>query len=230
MTGAARGPVLDPLAERILAIIHQRGLGVGDPIPTELELIDELSVSRNSVREAIRGLRALGIVDIRHGFGTFVGDASLNALSPSLTFRALTNGSGDDRRGLRDLVDIRELVEVGVIDRVVGTLADETLDRLAALCERMAETDLDPDVDREFHRTLYASIDNPLIGQLIDLFWDSYRAAHAALTLPGNRNTAHTAAQHAAIVTALRTGDRAAARAAMTAHFTDIKERLQPNG
>lgn len=222
----ARGPVLDPLAERILAIIHQRGLGVGDPIPTELELIDELAVSRNSVREAIRGLRALGIVDIRHGFGTFVGDASLGALSPSLTFRALT--TGDDLRGLRDLVDLRELVEVGVIDRVVGTLPEATLDRLAELCERMAETDLDPDVDREFHRTLYAVLDNPLVGQLIDVFWDAYRAAHAALTLPGNTNTAHTVAQHAAIVTALRTGDPAAARAAMTAHFTDIKNRLRP--
>ncbi|HEY2701410.1 MAG TPA: FCD domain-containing protein [Pseudonocardiaceae bacterium] len=224
----ARGPVLDPLAERILAIIHQRGLGVGDPIPTELELIDELSVSRNSVREAIRGLRALGIVDIRHGFGTFVGDASLGALSPSLTFRALTNGTRDDLRGLRDLVDLRELVEVGVIDRVVGNLPVSTLDRLAELCERMAETDLDPDVDREFHRTLYAVLDNPLVGQLIDVFWDAYRAAHTALTLPGNTNTTHTVAQHAAIVTALRSGDPAAARAAMTAHFTDIKNRLRP--
>ena len=224
------GPVLDPLAERILAIIHQRGLGVGDPIPTEMELIDELAVSRNSVREAIRGLRALGIVDIRHGFGTFVGDASLGALSPSLTFRALTNGTRDDRRGLRDLVDIRELVEVGVIDRIAGTLPEQTLDRLAELCDRMAETDLDPDVDREFHRTLYASIDNPLVGQLIDLFWDAYRAAHTALTLPGNGDTAHTVAQHAAIVSALRAGDHTAARAAMTAHFTDIKQRLRPQG
>jgi DNA-binding FadR family transcriptional regulator len=92
----------------------------------------------------------------------------------------------------------------------------------------MAETDLDPDVDREFHRTLYAVLDNPLVGQLIDVFWDAYRAAHTALTLPGNTNTTHTVAQHAAIVTALRSGDPAAARAAMTAHFTDIKNRLRP--
>lgn len=83
-----RRVALDPLAQQILALIHQRGLGVGDSMPTELELIEELAVSRNSVREAVRALRALGIVDIRHGHGTFVGDAPLHALSPALTFRA----------------------------------------------------------------------------------------------------------------------------------------------
>src|SRR5690625_3907158 len=83
-----RRKALDPLAEQILTLIHARGLRVGDSMPTELELIEELSVSRNSIREAVRSLRALGIVDIRHGHGTFVGEAPLHALSPALTFRA----------------------------------------------------------------------------------------------------------------------------------------------
>lgn len=231
MTGTVSGnpgqTALDPLAEQILSLIHARGLRVGDAMPTELELIDELAVSRNSVREAVRALRALGIVDIRHGHGTFVGDASLRALSPALTFRALADRSAGDLHGLRDLVDIRELVEVGVIDRLAGKLPADTLDRLGALCDEMERTDLDPDVDREFHRTLYAALDNPLVGQLVDVFWDSYRAAHAALTLPGTADSAHTVAQHRAIVAALRTGDADGVRVAMMEHFADIKHRLE---
>lgn len=219
-------PGLDPLAEQILTLIHQRGLRVGDSMPTELELINELSASRNSVREAVRALRALGIVDIRHGHGTFVGDAPLHALSPALTFRALADRSSEDLRGLRDLVDIRELVEVGVIDRLVGTLPEATLNHLADLCDEMERTHLDPDVDREFHRTLYAALDNPLVGQLVDVFWDSYHAAQSALTLPAATDNTHTVAQHRAIVDALRSGDREQLRTAMLEHFTDIKNRL----
>lgn len=221
-----RATALDPLAEQILTLIHRRGLRLGDLMPTELELIEELSVSRNSVREAVRALRALGIVDIRHGHGTFVGDASLHALSPALTFRALTERSPDDLRGLRDLVDIRELVEVGVIERLAGRLPEATLDRLSILCDEMERTDLDPDVDREFHRTLYAELDNPLVGQLVDVFWDSYHAAQAALTMPPTADSTRTVAQHRAVVAALRTGDTEAVCAAMTDHFADIKQRL----
>lgn len=219
-------PALDPLAERILSLIHQRGLRAGDPMPTELELIDELDVSRNSVREAVRALRALGIVDIRHGYGTFVGEASLHALAASLTFRALTERTSDELRGLRHLNDIRELVETGVIERLAGALSESTLDQLAELCDAMARTGLDPGIDREFHRTLYAELDNPLVGQLIDVFWDAYHAAQAALTVPAGTDTRQTVAQHRAIVRALREGDPAAARTAMREHFADIKRRL----
>ncbi|GAB2737372.1 FadR/GntR family transcriptional regulator [Salinifilum aidingensis] len=221
-----RRAALDPLAEQILTLIHERGLRVGDSMPTELELIEELSVSRNSVREAVRALRALGIVDIRHGHGTFVGEAPLHALSPALTFRALADRSSEDLGGLRDLVDIRELVEVGVVERLVGALPDETLDHLAALCDEMERTDLDPDVDREFHRTLHARLDNPLVGQLVDVFWDSYHAAEDALTLPAAADSARTVAQHRAIVEALRAGDSRQLRTAMLEHFADIKDRL----
>ncbi|WP_051165810.1 FadR/GntR family transcriptional regulator [Amycolatopsis orientalis] len=214
----------DPLAAEILRLIRERGLRAGDPMPTELELIDHLEVSRNTVREAIRGLRALGIVDIRHGHGTFVGEGSLTVLAPSLVFRTLTDGGP---AGLLNLVDIRELVEVGTMDTLAGALPAGTLARLDELCDEMVRTSLDPEVDREFHRTLYAGLANPLVGQLVDLFWDSYHAAESALTLATDeQNVAHTAEQHRAIVRALRAGDPRLARTAMTEHFADIRERL----
>lgn len=223
--GTTRRPVLDPLSERILELIHDRGLRPGDPMPTELELIELLGVSRNSVREAVRSLRALGIVDVRHGHGTVVGEASLHVLSPSLTFRAVANGA-DDLAGLRNLIEVRELIEVGVVGRLAGGLDESTLDSLDALCAAMDETELDPETDREFHRVLYSRVDNPLIGQLVDVFWDAYRTAHEVLSAPGETEKAETVRLHTAIVDALRAGDSAAARDAMTAHFAEINHRL----
>ena len=157
-----------------------------------------------------------------------MGEASLHVLSPSLAFRAVAGGDG--LAGLRNLIEVRELIEVGVAGRLAGTLDESTLDRLDALCTAMGETELDPETDREFHRLLYARVDNPLIGQLVDVFWDAYRTAHDALSAPGPAERAETVRLHAAIVDALRAGDSAAARAAMTAHFAEINHRLGFDG
>lgn len=95
----------------------------------------------------------------------------------------------------------------------------------------MADSHLDPDIDRAFHHTLYVRLDNPLVGQLVELFWEAYHAARATLDLarPTGAEAAHVLDCHRAIVTALRSGDRAAARRAMTAHFAEIKHRLGPD-
>src|SRR5688500_1293484 len=95
--------------DRIVDLIHERGLLPGAPMPTEPQLMDLLGASRNSVREAVRALQALGIVEIRHGFGTFVGRASLDVMSPSLRFR-IRSGLSGGIHALRDLVEVRELL------------------------------------------------------------------------------------------------------------------------
>lgn len=227
VAGRSRAAALDPLAEQILQLIRERGLRVGDVVPTELELIEKLAVSRNSVREAMRALRTLGIVEVRHGHGTYVADVPLPALSPSLAFRALVEPDEDRLKGLRNLVDVRELVEVGVIDRLVGRVPAEILAELEELCEKMAASQLDPQFDREFHRTLFACLDNPLIGQLADLFWDAYLAARDGMDLePPPAATGHTVTLHRQILAALRSGDAVAAHDATVEHFTELKQRL----
>jgi DNA-binding FadR family transcriptional regulator len=209
------------LQQRIVALIHDRQLTPGAAMPTEPMLMDLLGASRNSVREAIQALQALGIVEIRHGHGTFVGSASLDVLSPSLAFRVRSqtpSGIG----ALHDLVEVRELIEVGLIGQVAGTLSEARLAALDALVARMA-TDLA--ADRAFHALLYESCGNDLVLQLIALFWNVYHEVEASLDPPEDR-VADVVANHQRIVDALRGGDAAEAREAMRAHFTDVKARV----
>lgn len=209
------------LQQRIVRLIHDRRLGPGEPLPTEPQLVDLLGASRNSVREAVRALRALGIVEIRRGLGMFVGEAPLRVFTPSLSFR-IRAGENGDVGSLRDLVEVRELLEVGLIGQVAGTLSTARLAALDALVRRMGE---DPEADRSFHALLYESAGNALVLQLIQLFWDVYHEVEQTLGPPEDR-VAEIEANHDRIVAALRAGDAAVAQDAMRRHFTDVKARI----
>ena len=209
------------LQERIVALIHERGLAPGSPMPTELQLMDLLGASRNSVREALRALQALGIVEIRHGHGTFVGHASLDALTPSLAFR-VRSGPGGGIRALQDLVEVRELLETGLIGQVAQSTSAPRLAALDALVNGM---DRDQEADRAFHALLYDSCGNELVLQLIGLFWDVYHEVEPTLGPPEERS-AEIVVNHRRIVAALRARDAEAAREAMRLHFRDVKARI----
>jgi DNA-binding FadR family transcriptional regulator len=211
----------ETVQERIVALIHDRRLAPGAAMPTEPQLMELLGASRNSVREAVRALQALGIVEIRHGFGTFVGRASLDVLSPSLEFRIRSGGQGGVR-ALHDLVEVRELLETGLIARVAGSTTATRLSALDALVTAMRN---DLEADRAFHSLLYETCGNELVLQLIDLFWQVYHQVEPLLGAPED-HTDDIVTHHRRIVEALRAGDPVAAQEAMRRHFRDVKERI----
>ncbi|MFJ8581083.1 FadR/GntR family transcriptional regulator [Micromonospora sp. NPDC093277] len=210
----------ETVQDRIVALIHDRQLQPGAPMPTEPQLMDLLGASRNSVREAVRALQALGIVEIRHGFGTFVGRASLDVLGPSLEFRI--RSGPQSVRALQDLVEVREMLETALVGRVAGSTSESRLAALDALVTAM-QTDLE--ADRAFHGLLYESCGNELVLQLITLFWQVYHQVEPLLGAPEERMDV-IVANHRRIVDALRARDAVAAQEAMQRHFRDVKERI----
>lgn len=215
-----------PTADRIVALLRERELHTGDPIPPEHELIDQLEVSRNTLREAIRELRTLGILEVRHGFGTFVGAAGLAPVSRTLVFRVISSPDGE-AAGLRDLVDVRELIEVAMMPRLAGQLPSPTLERLRALCRAMADPAQRVDADREFHRVLYAGQPNRLVCELVEVFWEAYHAVHAQLRELTEAAYQATVDRHLAIVDALESGSADDAATAMRDHFADLRDRIE---
>ena len=211
----------DSLQERIVRLIHERRLAPGAAMPTEPQLMELLGASRNTVREAVRALQALGIVEIRHGYGTFVGHAPLDVLTTSLAFRVRSRPDGQVR-ALHDLVAVRELLEAGLIGAVARDLSETRLAALDALVTAMAR---DKEADRAFHSLLYESCGNELVLQLIGLFWDVYHDLEPLLGPPEDR-AADIVANHRRIVEALRSRNAAAAQEAMHRHFRDVRARI----
>src|SRR5699024_6785545 len=75
------------IQDAIKQYVLTNGLAPGDPMPTEPELMAMLKISRNALREAMKALQALGFIEIRHGFGTYVGKPNMESLQAGLTFR-----------------------------------------------------------------------------------------------------------------------------------------------
>jgi DNA-binding FadR family transcriptional regulator len=216
------------LQEAIKELIVRRGLAPGSLLPTETELMAELSVSRHPLREAIKALQALGIVDIRHGLGTYVGTPSFSPLEAGLTFHSHLSLRGD-LRDIGDLVQIREVLETGLVRQVLALVDDadfDTLEGAVATMEReAAEGRYSPEADWVFHKTLYAPLRNELISDLLRVFWSVFDKVNAELPR-AVESPQVAAAAHRNILDALRGGDAQVLTAAVADHFTDIRERI----
>ncbi|MFD4261565.1 FadR/GntR family transcriptional regulator [Streptomyces sp. NPDC058534] len=214
---------------RIKDFILVEGLGPGDLLPTEAELCERLGVSRSSVREAIRTLSTLGIVDVRHGHGTYVGSMSLDALVEMLVFRGVLS-PGDDLRALRDVVEIRQVLDHGMAERIVASLAGTSNPDLHALVDEMvsvaAEGRTFPQQDRAFHTGLLARLDNKLVGQLVSAFWEVHTVVVPTLGLSVAADMDQTARAHGLMLDAAEAGDVAAFHTAVTAHYDPIGRAL----
>ncbi|GAA3523833.1 FadR/GntR family transcriptional regulator [Amycolatopsis ultiminotia] len=226
-TVVARAQRSEEITKRIIDLIVERRLPPGAPMPTELSLAEAIGVSRNSIREAVKALQALGIVEIRHGYGTFVGSAGSEALQTWLLFRTRTRGTTDAGR-LRDLLEVREMLETELTRRVARDHRPELIGRLEACVARMRRKGPDVAVaDREFHDLICAEAGFDLARELTGLFWDVYRAAETELGGPAAASVAGTAKRHQAIVDALVRRDEDAAEAAVHRHFDEVRKRAK---
>ncbi|WP_405932347.1 FadR/GntR family transcriptional regulator [Streptomyces sp. NBC_00827] len=230
-TGSRRRPerrLSGQIQREVMQLILDRKLRAGAPLPTEAELMEDLGVSRNSVREALKALQALDIVDIRHGYGTYVGEASLTPLVDGLTFRTLAR-PGDDASALAEILQVREVLEEGLIRRVAGTLSEAELDRLESVVTRMETAGQEggpfAELDREFHELLYASLGNALVPQLLGAFWTVFRRVSGIRGWTDDPAPEVTVRRHRDIVTALRAHDVEGAQRAMAFHFRGIEAR-----
>ena len=98
------------VVQRVEDVIVRGGLRPGDPLPTEVDLCEAVGASRSSVREAIRTLCALDLVEVRHGHGTYVGRMSMDPLVESVSFRGrLDRAEGSGLR--REVVEVRERLD-----------------------------------------------------------------------------------------------------------------------
>lgn len=216
-------------AEQIKRLILRRGLRPGDAIPPEAELCAELGVSRSSVREAIRTLATLDIVEVRHGSGTVVGRMRLTPLVETLVFRGVLQ-AGAELAALREVVELRLVFDQALAERVVACHRGQERPLLSQLVDQMlahaAAGRSFLQEDRRFHTELLAPVGNQLAEELVAAFWDIHAAVLPRLGLAPSADILRTAQAHGDMLDAALRGDVDAFRAATVAHYDPLLRML----
>jgi DNA-binding GntR family transcriptional regulator len=154
---------------------------------------------------------------------------SLAPMIEGLAFRTVAGHyRGED--SLIQLLELREAVERGLISRLAGRIPQTDLVELDALLDRMEEQAAQggaglADTDRAFHATLYRGLDNVLLSEVLEAFWDAFHRVRTDLGgVP--QDSRITCRQHRDILDAVKSGDAMRAEDAIREHFGNIRTRL----
>lgn len=228
MKPLTRAPLLHvSVQESLRAYIDDNGLAPGTLLPAEGGLATQLGVSRNSLREGIKALESLGVLETRRGVGIFVKAFSFEPLLDNLAY-----GLGGALRQIEEVLEIRRTLEVGLIGKTIDVIGEEdiaelraSVDRMRAHAERGETFAAD---DQLFHRLLFRCQDNETLVRLIDVFWLAFYKASDFVNLE-NTDPMATWRDHAAIVDAIEAKDLEEARRRLDRHYEGIARVIANN-
>lgn len=224
----SRPPLLHvTVQESLRNYIEVNQLKAGDPLPPETFLAQQLGVGRNSVREAIKALESIGIVETRRGIGVFVKEFSFKPLLDNLAY-----GLQDSLRDVEELREIRRVLETGLIDKTVEMISAEDIAVLRELTESMRQraerNESFAEEDQQFHQMLFRCQKNHMLSALIDIFWLAFNKASNFTNLD-NPTPLATWRDHHEIVEAIAAKDIEAARARLADHYKGIQDVIAKN-
>ncbi|MFG3507246.1 FadR/GntR family transcriptional regulator [Streptomyces sp. NPDC047821] len=204
LKAAGRTSLVDAVVEQLRAQLTDGAWAVGDRIPTEHELAEQLGVGRNTVREAVRVLVHAGLLESRQGNGTFVRSTA----DPAAVLRTVRAA------GALDVLELRIALETEAAR--LAALRRDTHDLLrlrAALATLREEGDRDADADLAFHRAVVEATHNAAFTEVYQFFSAQVHESLVA-SLGDHEMPAIDLDAHEALVVAVEAGDPEAAGAA----------------
>jgi GntR family transcriptional repressor for pyruvate dehydrogenase complex len=220
----SRDALPDQIAARLISLITERQLKAGDRLPAERELAASMGVSRSSLREALRALTMLGVVEMRHGDGTY-----LTSLEPAALMKPVGLVLSLSDSGLEELFEARKLVEPGLAGLAAERISDEAAAELVRCAQGTPAMLEEPEAfmlaDIELHAQIARAASNAVLSRLLDSI--------AGMGLASRRRTGAIAAvreqsalDHREIAAAIAAHDAAAASAAMLRHLENVERAV----
>jgi GntR family transcriptional repressor for pyruvate dehydrogenase complex len=211
----------EQVAEQIQKLIAQGLLKSGDRLPPERELATRFGVARSSIRDAVRTLEVMGILEPRQGAGTVVRDLSADSLVVPLATVLVRK-----RELVAELLDVRRMLEPGLAARAArNATVEEVLeleDILRRQAEKMGRGEPTIEEDSEFHYTIGRAARNSVVLKVLDVLMDLLRESRArSLQAPGRPERSY--AGHMRVLRAIKRRDPDAAEKAVRKHLEEIE-------
>lgn len=215
-----RQSLTDDLAQRIKQLIQAGEHQEGDRLPSIAEMARRFGVGHPTLREALKKLEALGVVDIRHGSGVYVGKNG-----DTLLFSNPIYAGGVSRKLLVDLIEARIAIELRSVALAATSATAADLAEMRRLLAT-AEENLDNDAvlsaaNMSFHRVIAQASGNTVLGQMLEVLVGLFqREQQLIMDIYGSRQKDH--AEHVGILQALEQGSEALAVERMRSHLEGV--------
>lgn len=219
--------ISDTVVDQIITLIEDGRLKVGDQLPGERELVEQLQVGRATVREALRMLEAQGVIEVRPGKGAFI-TGDVGTLSGQDAIKLwLKEHAGE----ILDLLEIREALERRAVVLAAKNKNDNIIAELQAALEETERCMREQDMERlgyydhQFHKLLAKASGNSLLSQIIDAVSEAMLSPRRSIQrLPGRGQ--QSLEEHYAIFNAVKNGDSDAAEQAVINHITSVRAAI----
>jgi len=216
-----RNKVYEEVARQIERLILKK-LQPGDKLPSERELAETLGVSRSSIRDAIRSLELMGMVEPRQGAGTIVREISADSL-----VNPLANALKRKEDLISELLDFRKMLEPPLAARAATRISPDEISEMEEILQRQEEKQRQGDAavaeDAEFHYSIALASGNSVVLKVLDTLMDLLRDTRER-TLQVEGRPQKSLAGHRRILAAIKRHDAEGARAAMRRHIEDVEE------
>jgi len=216
-----RNKVYEEVAKQIERLILKK-LQPGDKLPSERELAEMLSVSRSSIRDAIRSLELMGMVEPRQGAGTIVRE-----LSSESTANPLASAIRRKEDLIAELLDFRKMLEPSLAARAALRASPGDISEMEQILERQDQKlragESAISEDSEFHYAIALASGNSVVLKVLDTLMDLLRdSRERSLQVEGRPEK--SLAGHRRILSGIKRRNPEAARTAMLRHIEKVEE------
>jgi len=219
--------------EEVSEILHEKiragVLKPGDRLDSVEQLAEQLQVSRSAVREALSALKAMGLIEIKQGSGTFVKSVPPNRLDFPLSTAMLSN-----KLDIARLLEVRKIIEVGAAASAAINRTEQDIQAMVQILEDMKQAhgdgELGEKVDYQFHVAIATASQNPLLATILDqisgLMIDTMKETRRIWLYSKKTTSEQLYEEHMNIFLAIQQQNEESAKQAMTFHLSNVEKVL----
>ncbi|MBE6063395.1 MAG: FadR family transcriptional regulator [Clostridium butyricum] len=166
MTEVNDSKVYEKIIYEIKDKIKKGELKKGDKLPTERAMADMFSVSRTSVREAVRALEVVGLIEKKHGDGNYIRTEFANSLFEPISIMFMLQESS-----LNDIIELREMLEIYCIKLTIKNISEDEIDLMNDILSKMYENNEEENIqlDVKLHNLIIRASRNVLLINIISV-------------------------------------------------------------
>jgi GntR family transcriptional regulator, transcriptional repressor for pyruvate dehydrogenase complex len=221
--------IYEEVADELQKAIRSGELKPGSKLESVQQLAESFHVGRSTIREALTVLKAMGLIEMRQGEGTYVKEFEAENLTFPLSTAMLMN-----QQDVMHLLEVRKIIETGTAATAAKKHKQENLKKMESALKSMkialGNEELGETSDLQFHLAISEATQNSMLTNLLlhvsDLMQETMKETRRITIFSKEKNTVRLYNEHLAIYEAIVAGNEEAARSAMLTHLTNVEETL----